>query len=492
MEAYQTVYAPQELTEEQVWEEVENWVNDLIEEGYDLSDYTWEEMYESYIEEQGAVQGSLFTRSGSPQNFRGNPGGKPRTPFVRTEPVPTKSRVQPTPPKTPASTARQSPGQLSIPKPTSSVTKPNTYRPGATVRATGPNMNKFPQLQRFANQARKVAEPVSRVSGALAGLSRITPAGVAAAVSAPRPTASGTLTSALKRGAYKPQQGPKNPDQGLTKSKSFDKAYKTAKNSSGMGSTFTWNNKSYKVEGYDAPQELTEEVEIATEYFYEMGLNEYGIDILIEELGVEEFVDWVNEIAEDYTLNEARSAKRRRAGGPSYEEVKKKQDERDAAKAREKATKAAVENQPETKETPKQTKKGLFAAIDAGIERHNKATKNVERLAGETGKTIRKAATSAAPFASGVASGISGAARLAGRLLRKEEYDALFSYVLDEGYADNEEAATTIVENMSEKWISTILEAHPVDDERLLMQTGRPYRQRPYLKAKPKKKSIGD
>ena len=49
MEAYQAVYAPQELTEEQVWEEVETWVNNLIEEGYDLSDYTWEEMYESYF-----------------------------------------------------------------------------------------------------------------------------------------------------------------------------------------------------------------------------------------------------------------------------------------------------------------------------------------------------------------------------------------------------------------------------------------------------------
>ena len=52
MEAYSAVYAPQELTEDQVWEEVETWVNDLIEEGYDLSDYTWEEMYETYIEEQ--------------------------------------------------------------------------------------------------------------------------------------------------------------------------------------------------------------------------------------------------------------------------------------------------------------------------------------------------------------------------------------------------------------------------------------------------------
>jgi hypothetical protein len=58
MEAYSEVYAPQEeLTEEQIWEEVENWVNSLVEEGYDLSEYTWEELYESYIEEQGGRSG---------------------------------------------------------------------------------------------------------------------------------------------------------------------------------------------------------------------------------------------------------------------------------------------------------------------------------------------------------------------------------------------------------------------------------------------------
>jgi hypothetical protein len=51
MEAYSAVYAPQELTEEQIWEEVESWVNSLVEEGYDLSDYTWEEMYEAYLDE---------------------------------------------------------------------------------------------------------------------------------------------------------------------------------------------------------------------------------------------------------------------------------------------------------------------------------------------------------------------------------------------------------------------------------------------------------
>jgi hypothetical protein len=57
IEAYSNVYTSQELTEEQVWEEVENWVNSLLKEGHDLSDYTWEEMYESYLQEQGNRRG---------------------------------------------------------------------------------------------------------------------------------------------------------------------------------------------------------------------------------------------------------------------------------------------------------------------------------------------------------------------------------------------------------------------------------------------------
>ena len=65
MEAYQAVYAPQELTEEQVWEEVENWVNSLLEEGYDLSDYTWEEMYENYVTENWAAVGKALLGYGA-------------------------------------------------------------------------------------------------------------------------------------------------------------------------------------------------------------------------------------------------------------------------------------------------------------------------------------------------------------------------------------------------------------------------------------------
>lgn len=46
------------LTEEQVWEEVEVWVNQLLDEGYDLSDYSWEEMYEAYVTEFWGALGS--------------------------------------------------------------------------------------------------------------------------------------------------------------------------------------------------------------------------------------------------------------------------------------------------------------------------------------------------------------------------------------------------------------------------------------------------
>ena len=80
IEAYNSLYAPQEeveLTEEQVQEDFENWVNSLVEEGHDLSEFTWEEMYEAYIGEdiksfadRGGLLGAAqraFARSGTEQ-----------------------------------------------------------------------------------------------------------------------------------------------------------------------------------------------------------------------------------------------------------------------------------------------------------------------------------------------------------------------------------------------------------------------------------------
>ena len=78
MEAYNAVYSPpQELTEEQVWEGVEEWVNALLEEGYDLSDYTWEEMYENYVTESWASIGKALLGYGAKGLKAAKVGAKP-------------------------------------------------------------------------------------------------------------------------------------------------------------------------------------------------------------------------------------------------------------------------------------------------------------------------------------------------------------------------------------------------------------------------------
>jgi hypothetical protein len=78
-------------------------------------------------------------------------------------------------------------------------------------------------------------------------------------------------------------------------------------------------------------------VEVATEYFYTYGLNEDGIDILIEKVGLDNFVEFVYDLSEDLTiLTEARSAKRR-TGSESYADVKAKIDAKEAAKKEAKA-----------------------------------------------------------------------------------------------------------------------------------------------------------
>ena len=82
MEAYQAVYQP-ELREEQIWKGVENWVHSLLEEGYDLSDYTWEEMYESYRGTSVAGQAPTATDAIEPKFGVDKTGIKPLTTFTK-------------------------------------------------------------------------------------------------------------------------------------------------------------------------------------------------------------------------------------------------------------------------------------------------------------------------------------------------------------------------------------------------------------------------
>ena len=149
-------------------------------------------------------------------------------------------------------------------------------------------------------------------------------------------------------------------------------------------------------------------VEVATEYFYTYGLNDDGIDILIEKVGLDNFVEFVYDLSEDLTiLAEERSAKKR-TGGESYADVKAKIDAKEAAKkkAKEEAQKrkesermepasngADTESKKEQPKSKKPIRDAIARQILAGMKRHREATQTAGRLAGETGKTLGKIAS---------------------------------------------------------------------------------------------------
>jgi hypothetical protein len=134
-----------------------------------------------------------------------------------------------------------------------------------------------------------------------------------------------------------------------------------------------------------------ETIDIATEYFYEQGLNEYGVDILIEELGVSEFVEFVFEISDDYVLSEARTLVGKKkspatgkergvslkaAPGKSTKSAVEKYgttrslssgSSSGTIKKKSVTVKKAVEKQPETKSTSTKTKTGIAGRIGAAL-----------------------------------------------------------------------------------------------------------------------------
>ena len=187
MEAYQAVYVPQELTEEQVWEGVENWVHSLLEEGYDLSDYTWEEMYERYITELMADRPKYNPAFNVPQpksssnpvsdflnapNVRQNATNAARTGMygrygtpsaqVKVAPVPNfdtdqkardryglpqKKSTTPTPatekPPTPTTTPVKTPTTTPVKTPPTATTAPKSTTPSTPTKPEGSAMDQW-------------------------------------------------------------------------------------------------------------------------------------------------------------------------------------------------------------------------------------------------------------------------------------------------------------------------------------------------------------
>lgn len=175
-------------------------------------------------------------------------------------------------------------------------------------------------------------------------------------------------------------------------------------------------------ESVELSEEYIEEViDVAAQYLYDQGLNEEGLQMVIEDLGVDKFLEYVFYISEDLLLTEARAAKRRK-GGESYEQIKAKIDAREAAKKKPTAAKKVTVSQGDDsvkKAVATQPKKsrpaldalarGIMGAAKTvstqyqqGMERHRKAVSGAR----QTAQTVGKAASTATKAASEIGSGM--------------------------------------------------------------------------------------
>jgi len=117
------------------------------------------------------LQGLLTTRAGGLQNFSGR-----RTPFIGADVVPPATRELA---EEIVNRLTVSPGQFTIPGINEYL--PNSYRSGATIRATGPGMVGNPQLNRFAEVPETIMQ---RVPVSARPRSRGTAAAVAGGIAA--------------------------------------------------------------------------------------------------------------------------------------------------------------------------------------------------------------------------------------------------------------------------------------------------------------------
>jgi len=172
--------------------------------------------------------------------------------------------------------------------------------------------------------------------------------------------------------------------------------------------------------------EITEEMVAsnAAHYFYEEGINEEGVEIFIEELGLEEFVSFVEDLSADL-LTEARAARRARKGAKSYDQVKAEIDAKEAAKK--KASPAKVQSATATAKKQQPKKRGALDSIARtvlkGMDRHKAAMARAKSDIQTTKKIASKVGKGAREFGKGFASGVKTAGKTA-KVAKKamEEY----------------------------------------------------------------------
>ena len=181
-----------------------------------------------------------------------------------------------------------------------------------------------------------------------------------------------------------------------------------------------WGNKTKKEEVL---------ADIAAEYLFNEGINEDGVDIFIEELGLDQFVSFVEGLSADTYLTEARAAKKARKGAKSYDQVKAEIDAREAAKKKPSAekTKAAAETAKKQQPKKKSALDGVARAVLKGMDRHKKAMARAKSDIETTKKIASKVGKGAREFGKGFSSGVktAGKAAKAGYKMATEEEDRL-------------------------------------------------------------------
>ena len=87
-----------------------------------------------------------------------------------------------------------------------------------------------------------------------------------------------------------------------------------------------------EMESYELTEELiNDSIEDAIDYFSKQGINEEGLDLVIEEVGLDDFVEFVLDPSEDL-MEEGRKARKAKVSAKSYAQVKAEVDASDAAK----------------------------------------------------------------------------------------------------------------------------------------------------------------
>jgi hypothetical protein len=191
---------------------------------------------------------------------------------------------------------------------------------------------------------------------------------------------------------------------------------------------------------------INNSVESVTDYLYESGINEDGVDIIIDEVGIDNFVDFV--FSSDFVLSEARSAKRRRKGEKPYEQIKAEIDAKEKAKKKPQTSKELETKKTESDKksvddaitTARKTQgskkpvrdaiaRNVFRAVNAyksGMERHRAAMKTAKKAAPVAQRVAQE-------FGKGVTAGVKTAGKSA-----KAAYDVVKDEVENDVVGDNQ------------------------------------------------------